>query len=157
SASASASSEPPTTTTATLTSATSTGTALPPASTTSRPAATTAATTTTPAGSSSGSGGDPCRGRCDPGRCVQDIMAAIQPKEALAGRCSDEGLKPHAGIEGKITISFQVDPKGAVVKTELNTSESEITDAGVAACLGDIIKKTPFPASPKGCETASNY
>jgi hypothetical protein len=94
---------------------------------------------------------------CDPGRCVQDIQAAFQAKRPLARACYEDGLKQHPGIEGKLTVAFEIDPKGAVVRAELNAQESEITDGGVLACIADIFKKVPFPASPRGRKTLGNY
>jgi hypothetical protein len=74
-----------------------------------------------------------------------------------ARACYDKGLAAHPGIEGDLVIQWTIDPKGNVTQVSLDSARSQITEPGVVACVGDVIRKIQFAASPGGFETKAFY
>lgn len=93
----------------------------------------------------------------DPGRSQQDLITIIHSHRDEARACYDAALKTHPGLEGNLDITWKLDPKGAVVETGVDDSKSDIHDAGVVKCIGDVIRKIPWAASPRGFETRAHY
>lgn len=93
----------------------------------------------------------------DPGRSPQDIQTIIAVHRDEARACYDAALKAHPGIEGNLDIKWTIDPKGNVTETSVDDGKSEIHEAGVGKCIGDVIKKLKFAESPRGVETHAHY
>jgi hypothetical protein len=93
----------------------------------------------------------------DPGRTPADIRAIIVAHRDDARACYDRALSSHPGIEGDLVITWTVDPKGKVTQVSSDASRSQIVEPGVIACIGDVIKKIQFAASPGGFETKAFY
>lgn len=93
----------------------------------------------------------------DPGRTPQDIQTIITVRRDEARACYDAALKAHPGIEGNLDIKWTIDPKGNVTETAIDDGKSDIHEAGVGKCIGDIIKKIKFAESPRGVETHAHY
>ncbi len=108
-------------------------------------------TTTAPRGPGTGKGGH------DPGRSPQDIQGIIQVHRGDARACYDAGEKTHPGIEGFVDITWTIDPDGNVTATGVDASKSQIAEPGVIKCIGEVIKKIKFAASPRGVETHAHY
>jgi hypothetical protein len=93
----------------------------------------------------------------DPGRGRADIRAIVVAHRDEARACYDKALPGHPGIEGDLVIQWTIDPKGKVSQVSLDSSRSQITEPGVAACVSDVIRKIQFAASPGGFETKASY
>lgn len=93
----------------------------------------------------------------DPGRSPQDIQTIIQARRDDARACYDTALKTHPGIEGNVDIKWTIDPKGVVTETSIDDAKSDIHEAGLVKCIGDVIKKISFAPSPRGVETKVHY
>jgi hypothetical protein len=93
----------------------------------------------------------------DPGRSPEDIRAIVIAHRDEARACYDRAVKDHPGIQGDLVIQWTIDPKGNVTQVSLDTSRSQISEPTVVACVGDIIKKIQFAASPGGFETKAFY
>ncbi len=94
----------------------------------------------------------------DPGRSQADLIAIIHTHRDDARACYDAALKARAGIgQGNIDITWKLDPKGTVVETGVDDSKSDIHDAGLVKCIGDVIRKIPWAPSPRGFETKAHY
>ncbi len=117
---------------------------------------TTTATASFDAGKSDGATGL-VPGVHDPGRSPQDIQTIIGTRRDEARACYDAALKDHPGLEGNIDIKWTIDPKGVVTETSIDDSKSDIHEANLGKCIGAIIKKITFAASPRGVETKVHY
>lgn len=93
----------------------------------------------------------------DPGRSPQDIQTIIGTRRDEARACYDAALKDHPGLEGNIDIKWTIDPKGVVTETAIDDAKSDIHEANLGKCIGAIIKKITFAASPRGVETKVHY
>ena len=93
----------------------------------------------------------------DPGRGVDDIKAIVNAHRDEAQACYEKGLADHPGIEGNLTITWTMDPKGNVTQTSADASRSDISEPGVIACVSDVIKRIQFAASPGGFETKAAF
>jgi hypothetical protein len=93
----------------------------------------------------------------DPGRSPADIRAIVVAHRDEARACYDKALNTHPGIEGDLVIQWTIDPKGKVTQVSLDSSRSQITEPSVAACVGDVVRKIQFAASPGGFETKAFY
>jgi hypothetical protein len=93
----------------------------------------------------------------DPGRGPADIRAIVMAHRDEARACYDKALAGHPGMEGDLVIQWTIDPKGNVTQVSLDSARSQITDPGVIGCVGDVIRKIQFAASPGGYETKAFY
>lgn len=93
----------------------------------------------------------------DPGRTQADIVAIIKTHRDEARACYDAQLKKHPGIEGNVDITWKLDPKGKVVEAGVDDTKSDIHDAELVKCIGDVIRKIPWAPSPRGFETSAHY
>jgi hypothetical protein len=93
----------------------------------------------------------------DAGRGPADIRAIVVAHRDEARACYDKGLAAHPGIEGDLVIQWTIDPKGKVTQVSVDAARSQIHEPGVAACIGDVIRKIQFAASPGGFETKAFY
>jgi hypothetical protein len=93
----------------------------------------------------------------EPGRGPADIRAIIVAHRDEARACYDKSLDGHPGIEGDLVIQWTISPKGNVTQVSVDTARSQITEAGVVACVSDVIRRIQFAASPGGFETKAFY
>jgi hypothetical protein len=100
--------------------------------------------------------GLPGRGR-EPGRTPSDLKALVGAHRDEARACYDKGLADHPGMEGDLVVQWVIDPKGKVSHVTADTSRSQITEPSVVACIGAVIEKLQFAASPGGFETRASY
>ena len=108
-----------------------------------------AATTAPPAGDGSGS--------CEPGRCLDDVSAAVAAHKEEARRCYDQGLEAKAGMGGKVFINFVIDPTGHVVETSQGMQQDQITQQEVVDCVRKVVETITFPKSPSGKSTRAYH
>jgi len=106
-------------------------------------------------------GGAPSSGKGvhghEPGRGPADIRAIIIAHRDEARACYDKAVDAHPGIEGDLVIQWTIDPKGNVTQVSLDATRSQISETGVVACVGNVIRKIQFAASPGGFETKAFY
>lgn len=95
--------------------------------------------------------------KCEPGRCLDDISAAIAEHRPDARACYDEGRKRDATIEGKLIINFAIDSEGVVGETSQGMQDNQITEQGVVDCVSGVIKKVRFAKSAKGKTTRAYH
>ncbi len=93
----------------------------------------------------------------DPGRSPADIRAIIMAHRDEARACYDKALAAHPGIEGDLVVQWTIDPKGNVTQVSTDPARSQITEPGVAGCIGDVIRKIQFASSAGGFETKAFY
>jgi hypothetical protein len=93
----------------------------------------------------------------EPGRGPADLRAIIVAHRDEARACYDAGLGTHPGIKGDLLMQWTIDPKGNVTQISQDTERSQITEPGVVACVGNVIKKILFAPSPGGYETKAFY
>jgi hypothetical protein len=93
----------------------------------------------------------------DPGRGPADIRAIVVAHRDEARACYDKALPAHPGIEGDLVVQWTIDPKGKVTQVSVDSARSQIAEPGVVACVGDVIRKIQFAASPGGFETKAFY
>jgi hypothetical protein len=93
----------------------------------------------------------------DAGRGPADIRAIVMARRDEARACYDKGLAAHPGIEGDLVIQWTIDPKGNVTQVSADSARSQIHEPGVVACVGEVIRKIQFAASPGGFETKAFY
>jgi hypothetical protein len=116
-------------------------------------------TQTTTVASTTGSAAPPSKGphAHEPGRGPADIRAIVIAHRDEARACYDAGLNTHPGIEGDLVLQWTIDPKGSVTQFSEDTERSQITEPSVVKCVGNVIKKIQFAASPGGYETKAFY
>ncbi|HEY3818115.1 MAG TPA: AgmX/PglI C-terminal domain-containing protein [Polyangiaceae bacterium] len=117
-------------------------------------------TTTTTVASTTGSAAPPpTKGphTHEPGRGPADLRAIVVAHRDEARACYDAALRAHPGIKGDLLIQWTIDPKGNVTQVSQDTERSQITEPGVVACVGNVIKKILFAPSPGGYETKAFY
>jgi hypothetical protein len=112
--------------------------------------------------SGSSTGASPERGpttphRHEPGRGAEDIRAIVVAHRDEARACYDRGLRDHPGIEGDLVIQWTIDPKGNVTQVAPDSTRSQVTEAVVITCVGELIKRIQFSPSPGGFETRAFY
>lgn len=115
-----------------------------------------AATTTTSTAPATGGGGNGSAS-CEPGRCLDDISAAVSAHKAEARACYEQGLEHKAGMAGKVFINFTIDAKGHVTETSQGMQDDQITQAEVVDCIRKVVEKITFPASPAGKTTRAYH
>jgi hypothetical protein len=93
----------------------------------------------------------------EPGRGPADIRAIIVAHRDEARACYDKAVDAHPGMEGDLVIQWTIDPKGKVTQVSIDAARSQISEAGVVACVGDVIRRIQFAASPGGFETKAFY
>jgi hypothetical protein len=97
----------------------------------------------------------------DPGntetRTQEVIRQTFQRNRTQARSCFDEALKKHPGLKGNLTVSFTIDPKGAVKEASINTDRSDLAVPELNTCIIDVVRKIAFPPSSRGFESKGNY
>jgi tetratricopeptide (TPR) repeat protein len=88
-----------------------------------------------------------------------DRLAAIAEviKQNRAGfrACFDKWSKTHAGVNGRVTLSFYLDPDGNM--DQPNADEKGFVAPEVAACIEDLSRTLKYPKSPSGKFTRFSY
>jgi hypothetical protein len=96
--------------------------------------------------------------KAEPGRSPTDIYGIVGARRDEARACYDKVLDKNPKIaEGDLVIKFVIDPKGAVGEAGLDTTQSQINEPEVTACIVEFIKKFKFAESAGGYQTTTNY
>jgi hypothetical protein len=103
----------------------------------------------------------PTPSETDPGntetRTQEVIRQTFQRNRPQARACFDEALKKHPGLKGNLTVTFTIDPKGAVKEASINTDRSDLAVPELNTCIIDVVRKIEFPPSSRGFESKGNY
>jgi TonB family protein len=81
------------------------------------------------------------------------ITRVIRSRMAQIRYCYEKALKVDPKTAGKITVSFTIDPKGAV--TGAKAASSTLGDATLDACIVSVFTKITFPAPASGSISVS--
>ena len=86
---------------------------------------------------------------------LQPIVAVIKQNRAAFRACFDKWSRQHPGVEGRVTLTFYLDPDGNL--DEPNTDEKGFAAPEVAACIEDVARELKYPESPSGKFTRFSY
>jgi hypothetical protein len=88
-----------------------------------------------------------------------DRTAAIAEdiKQSRAGfrACFDKWAKAHKGVDGKVTLTFYLDPDGNL--DQASADEKGFAAPEVASCIEDVSGTLRYPKSPSGKFTRFTY
>jgi tetratricopeptide (TPR) repeat protein len=88
-----------------------------------------------------------------------DRLAAIAEviKQNRAGfrACFDKWSKAHAGVNGKVTLTFYLDPDGNM--DQPSADEKGFAAPEVATCIEELSRTLKYPRSPSGKFTRFSY
>jgi hypothetical protein len=81
------------------------------------------------------------------------IARVVRSRMAQINYCYEKALKVDPKTAGKITVSFTIDPKGAV--TGAKAASSTLGDAVLESCIVTVFSKITFPAPKSGSVSVS--
>jgi outer membrane biosynthesis protein TonB len=90
-------------------------------------------------------------------RDLSNIQKIVADNRKPVRACYEKARKELPDLQGTLTITFVLDPNGAVKSAEPNQERSDIKNPDLVKCAIDVIKSLSFPKSPKGMETTVNY
>ena len=99
----------------------------------------------------SGGGGGGCSGECK-GEPPANLRAVLSGKAAQARGCYERALRQNAMLEGRLKVGLRIGPQGQVCSA--NITANELGDPGVASCVLQMFRGSPFPAPTGGCVDA---
>ena len=105
----------------------------------------TAKTTTTTSTSTSTGGSDR----------LAAIAEVIKQNRNAFRTCFDKWSKAHKGVDGKVTLTFYLDPDGNL--DQPNVDEKGFAAREVAACIEELSRTLHYPKSPSGKFTRFTY
>lgn len=93
-----------------------------------------------------GPGGE---GKCEPGRCLEDLPRVIKPFRQEARACFDEAAKKNPALQGgRLIINLEVAPSGEVTPTQGMQSD-QLDDKELVGCVLFVMLKVKFPPGSK--------
>jgi hypothetical protein len=98
----------------------------------------------------SGSGGEETR-------TTEVIAQVIKDNRKPFRDCYEKGKQKIPELEGTLTLSFTLNPRGEVKTAELNKERSDIVEPLVVDCSLSVLKAMKFPRSSRGMESTVNY
>lgn len=102
-------------------------------------------------------GGSDDAAQCEPGRCLDDISAALATHRAESRACYDAAAKKTPGLAGRVIINFRIDEKGNVVDPSQGMQDDQIQNEELVTCLTGVVQKVTFAASKKGKTTRAYH
>lgn len=97
------------------------------------------------------SSGGGCSGECK-GEAPGNLRSVLAGKAAQARGCYERALRQNAMLEGRLKIGLRIGPTGSVCSA--NITLNELGDPGVASCVLQMFRGSPFPAPTGGCVDA---
>ena len=91
------------------------------------------------------------------GTRLDGIIKVVVQNRPAARKCYDDARKDLPTLQGDLTITFVVDPKGKVSSSKVNQERSTLKSAAVADCVMAVLKGLTYPPSENGMETKVNY
>ncbi|HEY2748399.1 MAG TPA: AgmX/PglI C-terminal domain-containing protein [Polyangia bacterium] len=86
---------------------------------------------------------------------LQATAEVIKQNRAGFRACFDKWSKAHAGVNGRVTLTFYLDPDGNM--DQPNADEKGFVAPEVAACIEDLSRTLHYPKSPSGKFTRFSY
>lgn len=81
-------------------------------------------------------------------RTIQSIIGQIRS-------CYEKGLRAESSLEGRLVIQFEIDDRGAVNASKVESST--LNDSEVGNCVANRIRSQRFPPSPRGVVGVVDY
>ncbi|MFO0547638.1 MAG: AgmX/PglI C-terminal domain-containing protein [Polyangiaceae bacterium] len=85
-----------------------------------------------------------------------EIQAVVRSEFGALRKCYSEARTRDASLEGKLELSFSIDGEGVVTTAALGEG-STLTEATLASCALDMVKRLHFPASGASEPTKVTY
>jgi tetratricopeptide (TPR) repeat protein len=86
---------------------------------------------------------------------LQAIAAVIKQNRAGFRACFDKWSRAHAGVDGKVTLTFYLDPDGDIAQP--SADEKGFAAPEVASCIEELARTLKYPKSPSGKFTRFSY
>jgi len=86
---------------------------------------------------------------------LQAIAEVIKQNRAGFRACFDKWSKAHAGVNGKVTLTFYLDPDGEIAQP--SADEKGFAAPEVASCIEELARTLKYPKSPSGKFTRFSY
>ncbi|HEY1586856.1 MAG TPA: AgmX/PglI C-terminal domain-containing protein, partial [Polyangia bacterium] len=86
---------------------------------------------------------------------LQATAEVIKQNRAGFRGCFDKWAKAHTGVDGRVTLTFYLDPDGNM--DEPNADEKGFVAPEVAACIEELSRTLHYPKSPSGKFTRFSY
>lgn len=83
------------------------------------------------------------------------ITEVIKQSRAGFRACFDKWSTAHAGVNGRVTLTFYLDPEGEIGQP--TADEKGFNAPEVAACMEDLSRTLRYPKSPSGKFTRFSY
>ena len=83
------------------------------------------------------------------------ITDVIKQNRAGFRACFDKWSKAHPGVNGRVTLTFYLDPDGEIGQPTVD--EKGFAAPEVAACMEDLSRTLHYPKSPSGKFTRFSY
>jgi hypothetical protein len=91
------------------------------------------------------------------GSRLEGIIKIVVKNRPAARKCYDDARKDLPTLQGDMTITFVVDPKGKMKSGKVNQEKSSLKSAAVADCIIAVLGSLEYPPSENGMETKVNY
>lgn len=86
---------------------------------------------------------------------LQAIAEIIKQNRAAFRACFDKWSRTHKGVDGKVTLTFYLDPDGNL--DQPTADEKGFAAPEVAACIEELSRTLRYPKSPSGKFTRFSY
>lgn len=86
---------------------------------------------------------------------LQAIAEVIKQNRAAFRACFDKWGKAHPGVNGRVTLTFYLDPDGNL--DQPSADEKGFAAPEVAACIEELSRTLRYPKSPSGKFTRFSY
>jgi len=83
------------------------------------------------------------------------IVEVIKANRAGFRACFDKWAKTHKGVDGKVTLTFYLDPDGNL--DQPSADEKGFAAPDVAMCIEELSRTLKYPKSPSGKFTRFSY
>jgi tetratricopeptide (TPR) repeat protein len=86
---------------------------------------------------------------------LQAVTAVIKQSRPGFRACFDKWSKGHPGVNGRVTLTFYLDPDGNLDQPTADEKGFEAAD--VASCIEELARTLRYPKSPSGKFTRYSY
>jgi len=86
---------------------------------------------------------------------LQAVAEVVKQNRAGFRACFDKWSKSHPGVNGRVTLTFYLDPDGNL--DQPNADEKGFAAPEVAACIEELSRTLKYPKSPSGKFTRFTY
>ncbi|MGZ3425154.1 MAG: AgmX/PglI C-terminal domain-containing protein [Polyangia bacterium] len=86
---------------------------------------------------------------------LQAVAEVVKQNRGGFRACFDKWSKSHKGVDGKVTLTFYLDPDGNL--DQPNADEKGFSAREVGACIEELARTLHYPKSPSGKFTRFTY